>query len=389
MTKTQSRRFIFALFLFIPPGQMAIDIYTPSMPHMVDALHTSISLITWTMIVYLFSMGIFQFVAGIVSDYVGRRKTQLWSVVIFLIGSLICSCAHSITWFLIGRIIQGMGAGLQTMVTAMLSDAFEGKTLQKLAGYTSMIWSLMPILAPAIGGLLQQHIGWEANFIFISIYILIAFGFAYAWIPETFPHHKRSYHPLLQHLGALKNLLFNPVFMASIGLMILMWFIMILLNILTPFFFETTLGYSAEQYGLIALSYGVAYFIGTWINVWLLRWFTGKNLSIAGLWVTLISAVILGMTTGLHTDSLLVLLPPLWVGIAATGSVFPYAFAKAMEQFNPGQAGLGSALNGSLIIIGTALLSLIATGIHMYSQAPLAIAYVVIGALSLWLVRWT
>jgi DHA1 family bicyclomycin/chloramphenicol resistance-like MFS transporter len=83
-------RFNIALFAFIPHAQMAIDIYTPSMPTMVGTLSTSVSMIQWSMIIYLISMGLSEFVAGVASDYIGRRLTLFISGIFFLLGSVLC-----------------------------------------------------------------------------------------------------------------------------------------------------------------------------------------------------------------------------------------------------------------------------------------------------------
>ncbi len=361
---------------------MAIDIYTPSMPHMVRALSTSVAMIQWSMVIYLIAMGVAEFIAGVVSDYYGRRWTLLISVVLFLLGSVICACSHEILWLLIGRFIQGCGAGMQVIMTAIVSDCYHGKRLTKITSYMSLGWSLMPILAPAVGGFLQQHFDWQASFLVMGVYALIALGLAYAWLPETFPTQKRNHISLLALLGSLSQLMLNRVFIVAVMLMILMWAVMMLFNVMTPFLFETQLGMSAQMYGMMALIYGAAYFIGAMINVRLLKWLTVNTLITTGLWIFLLSSLWLLLTGWLQWLSLTSIMPPLLIAVASTGLVFPHCLSKAMQQFNRAQAGIGSALMSSLIILGTAAITICTANLQIHSQTPLALCYTAIALFS-------
>ena len=378
-----SLRFNIALFAFIPPIQMGIDIYTPSMPHMVTALSTSTAAIEWSMIIYLIAMGLSEFIAGVVSDYCGRRWTLLVSAVFFLVGSVLCMFAHTITALLVGRFIQGAGSGIQVVMTAIVSDCYQGKRLSKVTSYMSMGWSLMPILAPGIGGFLQQAFGWQANFVVMAIYIVVAAVLAYMWIPETFAREKRPRVSPWVYSHGLWRLTQNRVFIIATLLMILMWSVMMLFNVMTPFLFETQLGLSAAQYGMIALIYGAAYFVGSLINIRLQKRLRSRRLIFIGLWITLASSIALAITGLFHLLSLAWIMPFLLVAVAATGLVFPHCLAKAMQQFNPAQAGLGSAWMSALIILGTALITIFTANIHIHSQMPLALAYVAIAGVSL------
>ncbi|EDK1986932.1 MFS transporter, partial [Salmonella enterica subsp. enterica serovar Typhi] len=71
--------------------------------------------------VYALTQMILQMPFGILSDKIGRKKTMLIGLIIFIIGSLICSFAENIYTMLLGRMLQGAGA-IGAVATAMISD---------------------------------------------------------------------------------------------------------------------------------------------------------------------------------------------------------------------------------------------------------------------------
>ena len=101
-----------ALVFFAYLGSfLASDMYLPAIPQIATVLHTSISNVQLTIGLYYLGTGISTLIFGPVSDRFGRRPTILLGSSIVIIGTILCILAHNYTLFVMGRVIQGVGAG--------------------------------------------------------------------------------------------------------------------------------------------------------------------------------------------------------------------------------------------------------------------------------------
>lgn len=153
------------VFALITLGPLAIDIYLPSIPQMVDVFGVSESEMQLTISVYVFSLGIVQLVAGPVSDRFGRKTSAILGLIFYIAGSLLVALSPSVAVLYIARALQGAGASFAT-VTAMawIRDNYDGVTAGKWLSYMGGMTSVIPTAAPLIGGLLAIAWGWTAGF---------------------------------------------------------------------------------------------------------------------------------------------------------------------------------------------------------------------------------
>lgn len=364
------------LAVFLLP-QMAIDLYLPSLPTMTSSLNTSSFFLQLTLTVYILPMGITSLIYGPSSDRFGRKPILIIGMAIFLIGCILASFATSISLLLIFRVLQGLGIGCGFAVaSAILGDSFTGKRLAKMTTFSSMIYSLSPILAPVLGGYLQHYIGWQANFVFMaicSILLLIAIIF---FIPET--NIKPDFDAL-----KCKNLIFNYlrmfkslIFIGNVASLTFAFGIMVTFNIVGPFLLQNVLKVSVVTYGQLLLLVGVSYFIGTSLNSQLLKFFKINTLRFCGLFLMLLFsiAIILSGYIGWFTVTSIILFTCL--EMASIGFVFPNCFAKALEVF-PQNLGVAGALIGSLGLIGTSIISVIVAHIHSTQEQSLGYMFLV------------
>ena len=168
------------------PAAVVLDQYAPSMPSMVNQLHTTTASVQLSISIYLLTCGISTLFWGPLSDRFGRRRITLVSMPIFLLGSLFCIFANHIGILLFGRAVQGIGVSSCSFLgAAIMSDVFEGRMLNRVSSYFSATYSLVPIIAPVVGGYLQKWYGWRMNFIFLfalilAFYLIFLFAFCFA-----------------------------------------------------------------------------------------------------------------------------------------------------------------------------------------------------------------
>ncbi|ARE80010.1 MFS transporter [Campylobacter helveticus] len=100
---------------------------------------------------YALMQMLFQVPFGVLSDKIGRKKTMLLGLVIFIIGSLICSSATDIYTMLLGRILQGsgaIGAVASALISDFVSEEKRGKAMAMMGGFIGIAFALSMVLAP-------------------------------------------------------------------------------------------------------------------------------------------------------------------------------------------------------------------------------------------------
>lgn len=188
--------FLAALALLTAAGPFATDLYLPGMPQVAHDLNTTSSLAQLTLSAFMLGMAIGQLLIGVLSDATGRRRPMRWGAVIALLGVLGCALAPHIWVLIAARLLHGLGAGACLVVArAMIPDIVSGKETAR--GYTvlMMIQGIAPVIAPIVGGLLAEPIGWRGIFWVLVGIVVVQALVAFA-LPETLdPEHRSKVSP--------------------------------------------------------------------------------------------------------------------------------------------------------------------------------------------------
>ncbi len=104
---------------------------------------------------YALTQTIFQVPFGLLSDKIGRKKTLLFGLLIFIIGSIIAAMSDDIYWLMFGRFLQGAGA-IGSVVVAMISDLVKEESrahaMAVMGGTISLSFAAAMIIGPVVGG---------------------------------------------------------------------------------------------------------------------------------------------------------------------------------------------------------------------------------------------
>ena len=178
---------ILMAMLIISTGQVGVSIYLPSYSMISKALQISQSDVQLLVTLFLVGFGVSQLFYGPLSDAIGRRPVFLLGQGIYLIGTLMCILfTHNIWILVLGRLLQGLGSGSASVLgRSVLRDCYDGRELTKALSYVSVTASIMPVLAPVLGGWIAFYFGWEAVFVFVLSYLAATFVLGYYILPET------------------------------------------------------------------------------------------------------------------------------------------------------------------------------------------------------------
>lgn len=128
-----------------------------------------LSMYGWVAGVYMLALTAFMPILGKLADLVGRKKIYLASMAFFIGGSIVCGLSQSMTMLLIGRGIQGLGAGgLMPLAMTISSDLFPVEQRAKVQGFMGPIMFIPMLLGPLMGGFFVDQVSWHWIF-FINI----------------------------------------------------------------------------------------------------------------------------------------------------------------------------------------------------------------------------
>ena len=169
-------------------GPLAVHLFMPVIPAVKAALGLSDALAQLTFSIAVFGMALATLVYGALSDRYGRRPVLLSGLCLFLIGSLVSAAADSVGTLIVGRLIQAVGAGCGvTLVRTIAADVYGPGHLVKAIAYLTMFYTLGPMIAPMVGGILIDTLGWRSVFGFaLLLGSVISIG-AYVAIHESHP----------------------------------------------------------------------------------------------------------------------------------------------------------------------------------------------------------
>lgn len=120
---------------------------------------------SWVFSSYLLMNAVTVLIYGKLSDLYGRKPILTIGIIIFLIGSILCGFAESMTMLIVFRFIQGFGAGaVMPIASTIVGDIYTIEERAKIQGYLSSVWGISAILGPAIGGILVQYVSWQYVF---------------------------------------------------------------------------------------------------------------------------------------------------------------------------------------------------------------------------------
>ena len=210
---TSNKTFLVIIVLIACVGQFASDIYSPAIPAISHALKTPVNLVQTSMTIYMLGMALSLLVYGPLSEGYGRKKPLYVGIIILIIGSAICLFAPNIYILILGRFIQGIGAGAGAgLWRAIFRDVFTGVELAKQGSYMTILVTFIIPAAPLVGSNLQHFISWRAIFAFMLFYGFAAFVVAQRFLIETNPQHHKKKLRLAYIMDKYKTLLADKVF---------------------------------------------------------------------------------------------------------------------------------------------------------------------------------
>jgi EmrB/QacA subfamily drug resistance transporter len=185
--------------LIVSLDNTIVNVALPSLGH---DLNAPLSGLQWTIDAYTLVLASLLILAGSTADRFGRRRTFQLGLVVFGLGSLLCSVAPTLGWLIVFRMIQAVGGSmLNPVALSIITNTFTDRRERAQAiGVWGGTVGLAFALGPVVGGILTHAVGWRSIF-WINVPVgLLALVLTWRFVPESRAGHPRRVDPVGQLL---------------------------------------------------------------------------------------------------------------------------------------------------------------------------------------------
>ncbi len=369
---------------------LAIDALLPAISNIGVAINSLNSTDNQLLITMIFlGLGVGQLFFGPLSDCYGRKPIVYLGFGIFTVASFICLFSTSLEVMILGRILQGIGLSApRTLAISIIRDTYKGDYMAKVMSFVVAFFILIPVVAPAIGKVILDSMGWQAIF-----YVQLVFGFIvciWFWKRQAETLRPEFKIPFSSHVfvdGVKEFLKFRETIVFTIISGLVTGAFLVYLSS-SQHVFENQYGLK-EAFPYIFAGLAISIGLSTFLNGTLVMRYGMRKLSLMALIAFCVIALVYTfLFWNTPNPSVIVLVAFLSAQFFCLGFMWGNFRSIAMEPIGH-IAGIGAAING---FVSTLLAIPIATFIGDFvehSVWPLFVGLAICGLVSLLIVMAT
>jgi MFS family permease len=334
-------------FALIPLSGFATDVYIPSLPSMAADLHVSTSAVQFSLVLFMISSGITQLFIGSILDSFGRFRIGQAALAIFSISSFAIAMIPDIHTIYAMRVVQGIAVSLIVVgKRAYFVDVYSGEKLKHYTSMFSIIWATAPILAPFVGGYLQNSFGWQSNFYFLGIFSAIFLLLETIYSGESLKHfHSFNSKAVINVYGKMMK---TGDFLSGLFIIGSCYALLVIYGMASPFIIEHVFGFSPVVTGYSSLLSGFSVMMGGIIAKTMISTpLTKKIRAASAMQATL---ALLMIFTGAVYSNVFTLIAFTIAIHMCSGFIFNNIYSYCLGRFSQ-NAGTASGLTGAGIYI--------------------------------------
>ncbi len=338
-------------------GPFALQVVAPGLPAFARALDVSNSAAQLIVTLAIFAMAAGAVVYGPLSDRFGRRPVLLGALWLAVVGSAIAAFAPSFEVILLGRVLQSLGTGAgMVLARAVARDMFGVSGSAAMIARITGFMVVAPMVAPTIGGLVIEYIGWRGVFGAIGVFSAVLLVWAQARFQESLQNPSESlgfasvFRDYARILGKRAFVAYCSYTALSIGTFFL--FIGA-----APYLMEQRYGLTPAEYGLLFIGVSLAFMTANFYSARAAARFGARNVVLyAPLfsvgWSLVVAALLAAGVGGVGYLGAVLAVAVCIGNAVSAGLATPQAVAGAVNT-SPDRAGSASGLI-AVVQFGTA-----------------------------------
>lgn len=187
--KLNSRMQLIILFIIAASlVTIAQSIITTGVVYLMSDFSVSSTQAQWSYSVFLLVVGVMIPLSAYISRRFNARTIFFFSLIIFLLGSIICYFSTSLIILIIGRILQGIGNGIiMPYVQILLLRTIPEEKWQTYMGLYGLVIAIAPVLGSFIGGFVITIYGWRELFSFFTVASIIILVLGIIFVKDNTP----------------------------------------------------------------------------------------------------------------------------------------------------------------------------------------------------------
>lgn len=362
-------------------GALATNIILPAFPRIGADLGVSSQQLGLTLSSFFVAFAFGQVLVGPLSDHFGRKWLVLGGLAVFAAGSVICAFADTLSFLILGRVIQAFGACAASVLSrAIARDLFDGDSLARALALTMIAGAAAPGFSPLIGSVLDGLFGWRITFLVVAVFgVVLALHYS-GRVGETHPAERRASLAASAVVSAYGRLAVDPRFLLpalSVSLIIggLYTFFAA-----APAVLMTELGLSAFELGLSFAATVLIVFVAGFLAPRAAHRWGQRTVGVIGLVIALAGGLFMFVFAAAPAYWAFTMAIALY--LFGMGLINPLGTAIALHPFGR-QAGLASALLGFLQMGCAAIGASLASVLPLQPSASLAVVLTTSSALAL------
>jgi MFS transporter, DHA1 family, multidrug resistance protein len=368
---------------------LGIDLLLPAFPDIRAefGLEPGSTAVSGLITTYFVGLAGGQLLIGPLADRFGRRPLLRAGIVLYAVGAALAIVAPTFSLLLVARLVWGVGAAAgRVLSVAIVRDRFVGAAMARMMSLIMAVFIIVPVVAPTIGALLLRVFTWDQ----VVLLNLVAAAIVLTWtvrLGETLAVEDRRE----LRLGALGRAAARVLSHPSSGPLVAAQ--AVLFGGFASYLSTSEVVYSEVfdrqaqfplLFGVTALAMGGATLLNGRIveRIGLRRMLRIDHRIYLAAAITLLAVAV--VTGG--RPPLAVHLVVLVVLLCSHAILIPNLNARAMEPMGD-IAGVASAINGTALIGGGALIGAVIDRAYDGTVLPLATAFVVVGLVTSLLLR--
>ncbi len=351
---------------------MGVDGTLPMMPALGKAFGADRAAVQLTLTMYMLGIAMGQLIHGPLSDRFGRKPAIAGGLLLNAIAAAGCAASDSVEMLAVFRFVHGVAASSGWLIArAVIRDKHERDDAARVMSLMLIFHSAAPLLSPIVGAYLTVAYGWQAMFVFLSVYSLLVAVYFSVTFRETIPAKVTDAlrpGPMVRNFAEIgRNTSFwayTACATAAYG--ILFAFLSSSSDVIINYFGETEIDYGFMFGGcMIGVIFGMvagARLVSRFGGDALLRW----GMAVAGAF-----GLLLAVLAWTGVDHWFAVIGPMFFCMTAFALIFPQAIAGALQPF-PHIAGAASSLVGFVQQMVGALTGIVLAALSDGSQTALA-----------------